>query len=351
MKKITLTCLILLGIGTGLSSQEWTKSYLDTLTGDTIRITQWQNIIKKSDLMLNFRVVKVNADMYLDLKFHLGRMDTFAVSDTNSAWIVFSDGTNIHLRNEVNDSATKGGGSIDGLGATERDIWTRYPIGQESFLILQSKFISYIRISTSRGITEAVIIPDAATSIGNAFRFMSNAPRTTKFKKISGTVIEKKPKPVVLKNNAIYLELLGNAVLFGSLNYERVVIHSRKVCFTFRTGFGYANDGTSQAMNFPLLANAWFRVSRKTCLEAGVGTLLSYSYWPEHYSFGLLSPTWVESGDSFDAAFTACFGVRIQAPSGFLFRAGFTPLVNLDTKTYLFPIFLPWGGISFGYSF
>ncbi|MFH1159533.1 MAG: hypothetical protein V1733_01115 [bacterium] len=98
---------------------------------------------------------------------------------------------------------------------------------------------------------------------------------------------------ILLKNNSFYIELLGNAIFFGSLNYERVLVHSNRFYLTARIGGGYGSIFESNALDFPVLINTLFRVSRKVYLEVGVETTLSYSYGPDHYGGGFMSSTFV----------------------------------------------------------
>gem|GEM_PF-2985717 len=42
-------------------------------------------------------------------------------------------------------------------------------------------------------------------------------------------------------SNSVFIELAGNSIFYGSLNYERVIIHNNNVYFTGRLGLGYGH--------------------------------------------------------------------------------------------------------------
>lgn len=132
--------------------------------------------------------------------------------------------------------------------------------------------------------------------------------------------------------HAIYLEVLGNGVLY-SLNYERrFTPHiSGRVGFmytraesegSFSDDLAQANVRSSGSVWLvPLMIN-YLSGQGNNHFEAGVGVLLGSA----------------ELG-------TATLGYRYQRPDGgFVFRAGFTPVFNRE-------FFLPWFGISVGRSF
>lgn len=140
----------------------------------------------------------------------------------------------------------------------------------------------------------------------------------------------------------LYLEA-GGAALLGSVNYELEPAPG----LGLRAGFGavpvcpirlHVDDGTSP------------NDTRDTsCGGLPISTLgasysaLSGSHHPE---VGALY-TWAWADDN-DARFVVpSVGYRYQRPGGgFLFRAAFTPFVRINSGDVL-----PWGGLSFGYSF
>ena len=156
------------------------------------------------------------------------------------------------------------------------------------------------------------------------------------------TVPEKKSKERTAFNS-IFIELLGNGGLY-SLNYDRLVTDYLSI----RGGFSYfsisaAGNGSSASvtfMTFPIMAN--FLVgSPSHKLELGAGPLFAYAGGST--SSGGVGGT--VSGSGFGVAGTAVIGYRyVPYDGGFHFKVGFTPLFGAGGV-------LPWGGISFGYTF
>jgi hypothetical protein len=155
--------------------------------------------------------------------------------------------------------------------------------------------------------------------------------------------IEPEDKNIRKANNAIFLELGGNGLIY-SINYERIFGDSD---FGVRVGLSYislgASSGSSSSkitmMTFPVMANYYGVGSKDHKLQLGAGvTFLSLS--------GSSS-----NGDSFVGASgfapapTLAIGYRyLPARGGFSFFIGFTPFIIPGGDKVLFP----WGGMSFG---
>lgn len=162
-----------------------------------------------------------------------------------------------------------------------------------------------------------------------------------------------------IPGNSIYLELGGQAI-FISLNYERIFYHGGNFYLSGRTGIG---DMPSfyNTLSFPLLANGIYQVSDRFLCELGIGLSLTYTFWPDSEgSGGLFGSASIESGSFFDPLLTGVAGIRIQGKKGFLFRLCFTPLIELTKDTENGTLykqfntnksFIPYVGMSFGYSF
>jgi len=134
-----------------------------------------------------------------------------------------------------------------------------------------------------------------------------------------------------MPDNSIYAELGGNGIL-ASINYERVLLNENKFYLTGRIGCG---PGILGSVFTPVLANGCFQLSNKLYAEAGIGALLAHkttAAWGDYDS---------ENQYKCIAIPTGSVGIRYQGNSGFLFRAGITPLLGI----------VPWPGISLGYSF
>lgn len=137
--------------------------------------------------------------------------------------------------------------------------------------------------------------------------------------------------------NAIYLELAGNGALY-TLNYDRLVTDNVSVRAGAMTMSLDAADGDGSAglLIAPLMGN-YFIGDGSHKLELGAGPALVRA--TASTDFG----TFDESGTTVFGTATA--GYRFQPnDGGFVFRIGFTPLFGSTG-------FLPWGGLSLGYSF
>jgi hypothetical protein len=163
-----------------------------------------------------------------------------------------------------------------------------------------------------------------------------------------------------IPDNSIFLELAGH-LNFISLNYERVFFHADDFYLTGRTGLGYIPPSIN-TISYLALANGIYQVSDRFLLELGIGITTTFNFWPDYTgSEGMVSGnTFHERGGFIDPLLTGYAGIRIQKKKGFLFRFGFTPLLEVtdmveDRLVYqqvgTTNSFLPWVGMSFGYSF
>ena len=164
-----------------------------------------------------------------------------------------------------------------------------------------------------------------------------------------------------LPNNSVFIELLGNAMLIGSLNDERVFFHEQRFYITSRMGIGY-KPGQYKTISIPILVNGIYQVSNVFAVECGLGANISYTHWPS-WSEEIWAIMWSyvvyhDGGDMIDPLLTGNIGIRLQAGRGFLFRFGFTPVLNIkyinaDLVEYsILPKKIAyWFGVSLGYSF
>jgi hypothetical protein len=160
------------------------KCYIDENTGDTIMTTYWKNLHNEPDLLINFRLVRINSTINLELKFHIGPYGAFSISDTNSLWLKISSDNTIKLKTQTNAIAKRGGAMMkDNLyGATVHGLKAEYFVPRQDCLTLQSEQIQKIRIFCSEGHFNAKI-SSTANLISNDFRLISNVP--TKIKRIT----------------------------------------------------------------------------------------------------------------------------------------------------------------------
>ncbi|MDQ3557327.1 MAG: hypothetical protein M3409_11220 [Gemmatimonadota bacterium] len=135
--------------------------------------------------------------------------------------------------------------------------------------------------------------------------------------------------------NAAYLELLGNGLLY-SVNYDR--LFSERI--SGRVGAALlaadSSESAGRVLAVPIMVN-YLAGTGNGRLEAGIGALVLTGEAENVEGSG---------NESFaGVAGTATLGYRYQPLNGgFVFRAGFTPLLSGGR-------FFPWLGISAGYAF
>jgi hypothetical protein len=141
-----------------------------------------------------------------------------------------------------------------------------------------------------------------------------------------------------LARNAVYVELLGNALLY-SVNYDRLFTPN----VAGRVGLMFVaaedDDGDSgTAAIFPLMGS-YLWGDGNSHFETGIGLAVATA------SFDVDEIDIDESGGGTGVYGTGVLGYRYQRPGGgFLFRVGLTPVFTTSD-------FAPWFGLSFGYAF
>ena len=149
--------------------------------------------------------------------------------------------------------------------------------------------------------------------------------------------------------NGIYIELLGNGLLY-TINYDRFITDD----IGLRGGFEYiglsATSGSGESVSvsmmlIPITFNYFLashdnRKVGSSKLELGAGIVIANISASVSGNVGN-----VFSGSGLGLGGTATVGYRYQpSDGGFIFRIGFTPLFGPGG-------FQPFGGISFGYGF
>jgi hypothetical protein len=138
-----------------------------------------------------------------------------------------------------------------------------------------------------------------------------------------------------IKKNSVYVELLGSSPLLYNVTYDRLLSGEGKFRTSVALGFqyifdreidGFLNSDFSMTPQFNLL------FGRKHFFELGVGAAF-------------------QLGNAEAVVFPIRLGYRFQKDEGGLFfKAAFTPLYIPGDGFYGYP-FLPWGGLSAGYTF
>ena len=138
-----------------------------------------------------------------------------------------------------------------------------------------------------------------------------------------------------LRKNSIYGELLGSGFLL-SLNYERELYRNENVKFNFRIG-----TGTAIFVNAVPLAgvNLLFGKNNNN-FELGFNGIRTYAIS-------------IMGGDGNYVLANPVLGYRYVSDKGLVFRASFTPFFQLyDPDDWVTDeLFVPFAGISLGYSF
>ncbi len=116
------------------------------------------------------------------------------------------------------------------------------------------------------------------------------------------------------KENAIYIEVLGNSVTGLSLNYDRIIKHYTNSFINVTAGIGI---GDYSSFNFPFSANYSFSISPPNhYIELGLGTGIHFFDDIKERNTRIL--------------ITSRLGYKYQRPrGGFYLRAGFTPVAPL----------------------
>ena len=157
------------------------KCYINKNTGDTVMSTYWRNLFTDPNLLVNYRLKKINSTTFLEVKFHIGPYGIFTVSDTNSLWINTMENETIELKSDRNVTATTGGARILMAGATVKGVHAFYPIPRKYCIALQSDLIREMSIFCSSGRFD-VKINKGASLLANDFRLISQKPRKIKRK-------------------------------------------------------------------------------------------------------------------------------------------------------------------------
>jgi hypothetical protein len=124
---------------------------------------------------------------------------------------------------------------------------------------------------------------------------------------VAGGAVAQEP---AVASHALYVEAFGNALIWGSINYERLVTPRWAV-----------RVGVSPSRAFPLMLNHLVGTGSHR-LETGVGVLAGGGVYG-----------------------TATLGYRYQPPAGGLvFRSGFTPVLGSEGVA-------PWFGVSLGVAY
>ncbi|WP_157255790.1 hypothetical protein [Pedobacter sp. Leaf41] len=160
-----------------------------------------------------------------------------------------------------------------------------------------------------------------------------------------------------IKKNSIYLEALGNGVVY-SLNYDRIIPISNQIKLVPRLGFEYiprSNPSVYGKFNVPIELNILYHQnnSNPNFAEAGLGLGL-FSLFND-YKYSMVGDI-TEKTYKLAKVTTLRLGYRHQKPAGgLMYRAGI--LVRLTQDEFsksrvgddLF--YVIWPGFSIGYTF
>jgi len=145
------------------------------------------------------------------------------------------------------------------------------------------------------------------------------------------------------KKNSVYLELLGTSMV-PSVNYERFFLR-KFVSLGTRIGIGYSPENYQKdVISLPVELVALIGRKRHH-IEIGFGFTFYWEIFNKKYhnqGNGNINQQFFEFPR---------IGYRYTAKKGFVFRIGFTPVIQPFELSMFDRQFHPYGGISFGYSF
>jgi hypothetical protein len=138
----------------------------------------------------------------------------------------------------------------------------------------------------------------------------------------------------IIKKNSVYVEFLGSSPMLYNVTYDRLIVGEDKIRTSVALGLQYIFDSEIEgALNSDFTMTPQFNLlfGRKHYFEFGMGAA---------FPFG-----------SESAIFPFRLGYRFQKEEGgLLFKAAFTPIYFPGDGFFGSP-FLPWGGLSAGYTF
>jgi hypothetical protein len=153
--------------------------FIDARTGDTIKATHWARLVKADFLQVNLRASQKNSQVCLELLFNLGEVEPFSVSDTNSLWLKFQNGTTMILKSRDNTTSKKGITVIpeDLSGVGKQGVHCYYPATHDQYVLLQSYLVEKIRVFSSLGYETAKLDGAGMSVIGDACRAVWFKPK------------------------------------------------------------------------------------------------------------------------------------------------------------------------------
>ncbi|TRZ72061.1 MAG: hypothetical protein D4R97_06190 [Bacteroidetes bacterium] len=124
------------------------KCCIDSKTGDTVRASFWKQVDFSSKYLLNFRMTRINSIYTLELSYHFGRDEPFAIAKGDSVWIKFIGGFRLSLYANDSVKSRKGGARIPGKihGSITEGITVKYNVSQQQVLGFSGNKIEKIRI-------------------------------------------------------------------------------------------------------------------------------------------------------------------------------------------------------------
>jgi len=156
--KTQFLILVFIGFSMQAICQKIDERYINTKTGDTVLSSLWNNVTYEDNGMFSFRMVHMNSDFYLELKFNFGKNPPFWVSKNDSVWVKFSDGLTIQLYSEDSVHSERGMAAIPDflMGVTIQGVYVKYKLTFMQVMIFQSQPVQKMRVFYSRGFENIV---------------------------------------------------------------------------------------------------------------------------------------------------------------------------------------------------
>ena len=152
MKKYILISFMII-ISLNATSQKLDSWYISSITGDTLTTLKWQNLVYDKTILFSFRMVHINSNYTLELKYNFGDAQPFNVDKNDSIWLKCDNGLTLRLFSAYAVESKKGLSAYDGsvIGNTTYGVYVKYSITYMELKAIELQYVEKIRIFTSRG--------------------------------------------------------------------------------------------------------------------------------------------------------------------------------------------------------
>jgi hypothetical protein len=165
MKKIVLGLLFIPFIA---RTQELKENKVDEFTKDSIKTTTWQALDVKGSMTFNYRVVKKNTDVALEMKLITGKVLSIE-KDAKLMFILAGTDSTIWIENDEYKISCNGCGAYNLFGSNAEGIDVFYNVPDNVLSMLLSNRVAKYRIYTSAGYIESDVREPKAAVFQKSF--------------------------------------------------------------------------------------------------------------------------------------------------------------------------------------